>query len=49
MTSKVIKLLSIVTTVAGIAVTLMMDYVNNKKLDKTIAEKVAEAVAKIEK
>ncbi len=49
MTSKVIKILSIATTVVGIAVTLVSDYVQSKKLDNTIAEKVAEAVAKIGK
>lgn len=49
MSSKVIKILSIVTTIAGIAITVVSDFVQSKKLDNTITEKVAEAVAKIEK
>lgn len=49
MSNKVIKILSIVTTAAGIVVSVVADVVNSKKLDNTIAEKVAEAVAKIEK
>ena len=49
MTSKVIKILSIVTTIAGIAVSLVSDYVQGKKLDNTITEKVTEAVAQIGK
>lgn len=49
MSNKVIKILSIVTTVAGIAVTLVSEFVANKKLDNLVAEKVADAVAKIGK
>lgn len=44
MSNKVIKILSIVTTIVGIATTLLSDYIQGKKLDRTIAEKVAEAV-----
>lgn len=49
MSNKVIKILSVVTTIAGIAVTVVSEIISQKKLDMTIAEKVSEAVAKIEK
>ena len=45
MTNKVIKVLSVVTTLVGVAVTLLSDYVQSKKLDNTITEKIAEALA----
>ena len=48
MSNKVIKILSIVTTMVGVAVTLLSDYVQDKKLNSIVAEKVANAVAKSE-
>ena len=38
--------LGVVTSILGVGVSLVSDYVNKKELDTTIAEKVAEAVGK---
>ena len=39
-----IKVLGLVTSVLGVGVSLVSEYVNDKKLDGKIAEKVAEAI-----
>lgn len=36
--SKLIKILGLVTTVGGVAMTLLTDYVNEKKMDEKINE-----------
>lgn len=42
---KVIKAIGIATTVAGVGVSLISTWVNDKNLDAKIAEKVAKAIA----
>lgn len=42
----VIKSIGLAATVVGLGATLVTDWVNDKKLDAKIAEKVAEALAK---
>ena len=44
-----IKILGIVATVVGMGATLLSDWVNEKKMDKKILEKVNEAFANREK
>ena len=41
-----LKVLGVVTSILGVGVSLVSDYDNKKKLDTTIAEKIAEAVGK---
>lgn len=41
-----IKVLGLVTSVLGVGVSLVSEYVNDKKLDGKIAEKVSEAINK---
>jgi hypothetical protein len=43
-----IKVLGIVASAIGIGATLLTDWTNDKKMDKKIAEKVIEALAKRE-
>lgn len=45
---KLIKILGIAATVIGMGATLITDWVNEKKMDEKIEEKVNEALAKIE-
>ena len=42
MSSKVIKIIGIVATIGGMAASLATDWVNDKKMDEKIAEKVTE-------
>ena len=44
MNAKVIKVAGIVLTAVSFIVTMASDWVNEKKLDEKIAEKVAEAL-----
>lgn len=44
LTSKVIKVASAVLTAAGVGVSLATSWLEDKKLDNKIAEKVAEAL-----
>ena len=46
---KMVKILGIVATVVGMGATLLTDWVNEKKMDKKIYEKVNEAFAKLNK
>lgn len=41
------KALGVITTLAGGALTLLSNIIEDKKMEEVIAEKVAEAVAKI--
>lgn len=43
---KLIKVLGIAATVIGMSATLVTDWVNDKKMDEKIQEKVNEAFAK---
>lgn len=45
-TRKLIKVLGIAATVVGMGATLLTDWVNEKKMDEKIEEKVNEALAK---
>ena len=45
-TGKLIKVLGIAATVVGMGATLLTDWVNEKKMDEKIEEKVNEAFAK---
>jgi hypothetical protein len=45
-TGKLIKVLGIAATVVGMGATLLTDWVNEKKMDEKIEEKVNEALAK---
>ncbi|MCD8372120.1 MAG: hypothetical protein LUD27_02330 [Clostridia bacterium] len=45
MSNTVIKVLSIITTLLGIGVTIVSGVVQDKKMEQTIAAKVAEAIA----
>ena len=45
MNTKTLKILGVVTAIVGIGVDLLAGYVGDKKLDNTISEKVAEALA----
>ncbi len=44
--SNIIKILGVAATVIGMGATLLTDWVNDKKMDEKIAEKVLEAIAK---
>lgn len=46
MSTKLIKVLSIVTTVLGIGVTLVSGFVQNKKLEQLVVKEVEKAVTK---
>jgi hypothetical protein len=48
MDSKLIKILGIAATAIGMAATLVTDWVNDKKTDEKIEQKVNEAFAKRE-
>lgn len=43
-----IKILGVVTTIAGVVVSLASDYVNEQKMNERIEEKVGEALAKLD-
>lgn len=45
MNTKVIKVLGVVASVAGVAATLVSNWVGEKQTDAKITEKVAEALA----
>ena len=47
MNSNLIKILGIAATAIGIGATLITDWVNDKKLDEKIEQKVIEALTKI--
>jgi len=47
MNSKLIKILGIAATAIGIGATLVTDWVNDKKMDEKIEQKVIEALTKI--
>jgi hypothetical protein len=49
MNSKLIKILGIAATAIGMGATLITDWVNDKKTDEKIEQKVIEALAKIKK
>ena len=49
MNSKLIKILGIAATAIGMGATLITDWVNDKKTDEKIEQKVIEALAKINK
>lgn len=44
--ANIIKILGVAATVIGMGATLLTDWVNEKKMDEKIAEKVLEAIAK---
>lgn len=44
--ANIIKILGVAATVIGMGATLLTDWVNDKKMDDKIAEKVLEAIAK---
>jgi len=44
---KMVKILGIVATVVGMGATLLTDWVNEKKMDEKISQKITEALAKI--
>ena len=44
--TNIIKILGVAATVIGMGATLLTDWVNDKKMDEKIAEKVLEAIAK---
>lgn len=46
---KTIKIIGLIATVVGMGASLVTDYVNEKKTDTKIAEKVNEAVANLKK
>jgi hypothetical protein len=46
---KMVKILGIVSTVVGMGATLLSDWVNEKKMDEKIIEKINEALANREK
>ena len=46
MSTKLIKVLSIVTTVLGIGVTLVSGFVQDKKLEQLVVKEVEKAVTK---
>ena len=47
MNSNLIKILGIAATVIGVGATLVTDWVNDKKMDEKIEQKVIEALTKI--
>lgn len=46
MSNKTLKIIGTTTTIMGVVVTLVSNYVNDKNLDIKIESKVAEALAK---
>ncbi|CAK7007495.1 MAG: hypothetical protein EUB_01557 [Eubacterium sp.] len=48
MNEKVIKGIGIATTVIGLGVTVLTDWVNEQKIDAKISDKVAEAIRILE-
>ena len=44
--ASIIKILGVAATIIGMGATLLTDWVNDKKMDEKIAEKVLEAIAK---
>lgn len=44
----VVKVIGVTATIMGMASTALSGWVNNKNMEKTIAEKVAEALSKNE-
>lgn len=44
-TGKIVKVLGLVATAVGVGATLLTDWVNEKKMDEKIEEKVNEALA----
>ena len=44
--AKMVKILGLVATAVGMGATLLTDWVNEKKMDERIEEKVNEALAK---
>ena len=44
--ANIIKILGVAATVIGMGATLLTDWVNDKKMDEKIAEKVLEAIDK---
>lgn len=44
--ANIIKILGVAATVIGMGATLLTDWVNDKKMDDKIAEKVLEAITK---
>ena len=46
-TEKTIKIIGLATTVAGLGVSLITEWVSDKKTDEKIAQKVNEAIAKL--
>ena len=44
--ANIIKVLGVAATVIGMGATLLTDWVNDKKMDEKIAEKVLEAITK---
>lgn len=47
MNSKLIKILGMIATAIGMGATLVTDWVNDKKTDEKIEQKVIEALTKI--
>lgn len=45
MNGKIIKVIGLIATVAGVGVNLVTDWVNEKRMDEKIEEKVNEALA----
>lgn len=45
MNRKMIKIIGLITTVAGVGVNLLSEWVDEKKMDEKIEEKVNEALA----
>lgn len=45
MNGKIIKIIGLIATVAGVGVNLISDWVEDKKMDEKIEEKVNEALA----
>lgn len=48
MNRKVIKIIGIIATIAGMGINLVSDWVNEKKMDEKIEEKINEALAEKE-
>lgn len=46
---KMVKILGIAATVVGMGATLLIDWVNDKKMDEKIIKKINEALANREK
>ncbi len=45
MNGKIVKIIGLIATVAGVGVNLLSDWVDEKKMDEKIEEKVNEALA----